>query len=885
MTLLHRLASIVRWVLYKKKLEQQLDEELQVFLDMSAKQKVQDGVPPSEARRLAMLELGGIEQAKEHVRTFRYGALLDQLGKDLRFALRTFAKQPGFVVVVVLTLALGIGANTAIFSLIDALMLRWLPVHNPDELVQVVMAAPGSNPPFDTFSYPIARGLAEQTEIFAGVAGFSSFPFDVGNGDSLSRVSGAVVTGGYYETFGLTAVVGRLLGKEDDEPGAPPVAVISYGFWEREFAHNPGAIGQTLPVNGVPVTLIGVSPAGFVGANVGAVADITIPAAALPQIHPPSAGLLGAGNFWMRILARPSSGVSVQQAGGRLAAIWPQMAERVIASHWPASQKKEFAESVFQLVPGGTGYSILRSMYAKPLKVLMGMVALVLFIACANVANLLLVRGSARQREMAVRLAIGAGRGRIVRQLLTESILLSLIGAACGIALSWLSSRFLLGILSTGSFQVLFDLTPNLHVLGFTAAVAIAIAILFGLAPAFYATSTGPSMALKQDSRSSSRSRLMPFLVTLQVALTLVLVIGASLLVRTLQNLQNLDPGFSREGVLLVDLEGRRTGVPIELLDEVRRIPGIVSASLSTHTPLSGAFWSEPAVPLGQPLPARDSALFVAAGPGFFETMQTPVLAGRSFTDRDSRSAPAVAVINEAYAVRYFQNQNPIGQHLSARVRGEDRILEIVGLVKNVKATDLRRPPRSTVYVSYAQLTGNFPTTMEIRVTGSIGEASAAIKKVVQAKLPNSLVDVRPLSAQVEAVMVQERMMATLASGFGALALALACIGLYGLLAYRVARQTKEIAIRVAIGAQQKRVFIMVLRGAVGLVLAGIGLGLPSAWAATRWIEAMLFQMDPTDAATITGAVLLVISVSLLAAYLPARRAAQVEPMTALRHD
>jgi predicted permease len=547
-TLLHRLASIVRWVLYKKKLEQQLDEELQVFLDMSAKQKVQDGVPPSEARRLAMLELGGIEQAKEHVRTFRYGALLDQLGKDLRFALRTFAKQPGFVVVVVLTLALGIGANTAIFSLIDALMLRWLPVHNPDELVQVVMAAPGSNPPFDTFSYPIARGLAEQTEIFAGVAGFSSFPFDVGNGDSLSRVSGAVVTGGYYETFGLTAVVGRLLGKEDDEPGAPPVAVISYGFWEREFAHNPGAIGQTLPVNGVPVTLIGVSPAGFVGANVGAVADITIPAAALPQIHPPSAGLLGAGNFWMRILARPSSGVSVQQAGGRLAAIWPQMAERVIASHWPASQKKEFAESVFQLVPGGTGYSILRSMYAKPLKVLMGMVALVLFIACANVANLLLVRGSARQREMAVRLAIGAGRGRIVRQLLTESILLSLIGAACGIALSWLSSRFLLGILSTGSFQVLFDLTPNLHVLGFTAAVAIAIAILFGLAPAFYATSTGPSMALKQDSRSSSRSRLMPFLVTLQVALTLVLVIGASLLVRTLQNLQNLDPGFSHWG-------------------------------------------------------------------------------------------------------------------------------------------------------------------------------------------------------------------------------------------------------------------------------------------------------------------------------------------------
>jgi predicted permease len=334
-----------------------------------------------------------------------------------------------------------------------------------------------------------------------------------------------------------------------------------------------------------------------------------------------------------------------------------------------------------------------------------------------------------------------------------------------------------------------------------------------------------------------------------------------------------------------VDLEGRRIAVPVDVLDEVRRIPGIVSASLSTHTPLSGAFWSEPAVPQGQQFPDRDTALFVAAGPGFFETMQTPVLAGRGFTDRDSRSGPAVAVINQAYAARYFPTRNPIGQHLSARVRGEDRVLEIVGVVKNVKAIDLRRPPRSTVYVSYAQLTGNFPTTMEIRVTGSIGEASAAIKKVVQAKLPNSLVDVRPLSAQVEAVMVQERMMATLAGGFGVLALALACIGLYGLLAYRVARQTKEIAIRMAIGAQRKRVLIMVLRGAMGLVLAGIALGLPSAWAATRWIETMLFQMDPTDAATITGAVLLLITVSLLAASLPARRAARVEPMAALRHD
>ena len=623
MTLLHRLASILRWLFNRDRAEQGLDDELQAFLEMSAAEKMRDGLPPAEARRLATLELGGIEQAKERVRTYRHGALLDEVGADLRYAFRMAVKNPGFTAVVVLTLALGIGANTAIFSLIDALMLRWLPVPNPQELVQLTLRTPGETqlPAGQSFSYPIVRALADRREIFAGVAGFSGSRFDVGVSGSVSRVPGAMVTGGYYETLGLKPALGRLLTREDDEPAAPLVAVISYGYWERQLARSPGAVGQAVAVNGVPVTIVGVSPRGFVGANVGSLADITMAVAALPQVSPAAAPLLGPGNFWLRILARPKSGVSVPQATARLNALWREISEPVIAPHWPASRRKAIADAVFEMIPGGTGWTYLREIYRKPLFVLMAVVGLVLLIACANVASLLLARASSRRREIAVRLAIGAGRARVVRQLLIEGTLLSLIGAAAGVGLAWISGRFLVGMISTGPADVAFDLTPNWHVLAFTAAVAISTGVLFGIAPALQTTAAGPAVALKEDARmSGSQSRWLPSLVSAQVALSLVLLAGAGLFAGTLHNLHSLDPGFSAAGVLLVDLEGRRTAVQRELLEEVRRLPGVVSASLSTHTPLSGSIWSEPAVPAGQALPENDNAHFTGAGSGFFAT-------------------------------------------------------------------------------------------------------------------------------------------------------------------------------------------------------------------------------------------------------------------------
>ncbi|PYU79623.1 MAG: hypothetical protein DMG50_23310 [Acidobacteria bacterium] len=865
---------------------ERLDDEIQFHLEQQIAENIAGGMSPEEAHYAAQRAFGNPTFLKEKTRDTWGWRWLENFYEDLRYGLRMLRKNPGFTATAVLSLALGIGANTAIFSLMDALMLRWLPVRDPQNLVLLKMRSDPRGNPFESFSYPIVRALAEQRDIFEGAAGFSGWIFNAGSLGSIVAVQGAVVTGAYYETLGLNPAMGRLLTEEDDQLGTPLVAVISYGYWERQFARDTGVVGQTFRLNGVPVEIVGVSPRGFEGSNVGSIADITMAVAAVPRVDPSSASLVGAGNFWLRVLARPKTGVPIAEAKARLASVWPAIAERTIPADWPADRRKALADATFEFAGGGTGYTYLREVFWKPLVVLMAVVTLVLLIACANVANLLLARATTRQREIAVRLAIGAGRGRILRQLLTESVLLSLIGAIFGIGLAWVSSRFLVAILSSGSMQVIFDLTPNWHVIGFTSTVAIATGILFGLAPALQATAAGPSPVLKENAgMSSSRSRLLSSLVSTQVALSLLLVIGAGLFVRTLQNLKNLDPGFKREGVLLVNLEGRRIGVPKDLLDALQSVPGVISASVSTHTPLNGSTWSEPAVPKGQVIPEKDNAYFIGAGPGFFETLRTPLLSGREFTERDSANDPAVAVINEAYARLYFPNQNPVGQQLSAFVRGEREDLEIVGLVSNSKLAGLRAAPPPTVYVSYFQLTGNFPTTLDIRASGPLPQVAAAIQKELQPKLPDAPVEVRALSEQVNAAMVQERMMATLASGFGALALMLACLGLYGLLDYTVARRTKEMGIRMALGARPGRLIRMVVRGAVQLVVLGIALGLPAAWAASQWVKSMLFGLTPADPATIAGSALLLAIAALLAAYVPARRAANVDPMVALRWE
>jgi predicted permease len=880
---------MLRWIFRRDRVEQALDDELRAYVEMAARDRMRDGVPAEEAHRQALLELGGLEQAREQVRSQRHGAWLDETTRDVRYALRMFARTPGFTFVVVLTLALGIGANTAIFGLIDALILRSLPVPRAQELLQVRMRAPGSQGPAgESFSYLIVRALAQQRDIFRSLAGFSTFNFDVGPSGSITRVSGALVTGGYYDTLGLTPAAGRLLAPTDDEPGAPLVAVISYGYWQRQLAGSMTAIGQTLRVNGVPVTIVGVSPRGFEGATVGSLADITLAAATLPQVVPSAAALLGPGNFWLRVLARPASGVSPAEATARLNAVWPRFADSVIAAHWPAARRKAIASSVYELGSGSTGWTYLREVYRKPLYVLMGVVGLVLLIACANVASLLLARASARQRELAVRLAIGASRGRVIRQLLIESLMLSTIGAASGVVLATFLGRILVAILASGSRPLEFDLSPSWNVLGFTTVIAVATGVLFGVAPALHATSSvSPSNTLQSGARvARPRTRLLRTLVSTQVALSLVVLAGAGLFVRTLQNLQQLDPGFSSEGVLVVEIDGQSPAFLQQLVADVQRLPNVLSASLTTHTPLNGSLWSEPIVRAGEPLPERDTAFAVAAGPHFFATMQTQLLSGRDFNDRDTPTSQPVAIVNEAFAQKYFAGTNPIGQRLSAGLRGKPRELEIVGVARNTNNVALRMTPTATVYLAFQQFDSGFATTSLVaHVRSSVSVDAASIRQMLQARLPDTVLEVRPMSAQVASTIVQERMLATLAGGFGVLALLLACVGLYGLLAYSVTQRIKEIGIRMALGSTRQHVVALVLNGAVRLVIAGIAVGLPAAWAASRWVESLLFGVTRMDPLTVLGAILLLIASAQLAAYLPARRAGHVDPLVALRYE
>jgi len=826
-----RVVGGVRALVGKTRVEQELDAELRDFLDTAVEQKVRAGMSREAALRSSRIQLGSPEAVKDHVRDAGWESLIESVWQDVRYALRSLRRSPGFTTVAVLTLSLGIGANTAIFSVIQALLLRPLPVPHADGLVQLFLVRPEQRPA-NAFSYPFVTALAQRRDIFAGVFGFAAATITVDGAGGGEPTDSAWVTGEYYGTLGLTPLLGRLLNPDDDRPGAAPVAVITDGYWKRRFAGSADALGQRILVYGAPVTIVGVTRPGFTGTTVGQVADLTLPLGAAPQIRPELSSMLVAGANTLSVMARRRAGLSNAEARARLLVAWPEVVETAMPNAGPP--RDGFLAARLDVVPGSTGWSALRQLFGAPLLVLMALVGFVLLITCANVAILLLARTASRRREITTRLALGASRVRVTRQLLTESTVLALLGAALGLLLAWAGSRSLLTILSAavaggmgpspgpgpGTSSVVLDIAPDATVLLFTMALAIATIVLFGTAPALGATRR-PLAIGHGIGTTTPRGRAGAVLVSAQLALTLLVLVSAGLFVQTLQNLRAFDRGVDPEGVLLVDVDGRRsgyTGLPLAVLyrdlhEAAERLPGVRAASYSDRAPLGRGETSLDFLVNG--VPAEEESLLHRIGPRYFETLRTPLVAGREFTAADTAAATRVAVVNEAFARRHLKGLDPVGQRLSI-AEDDGPPMEIVGVVKDALLSGSVRylEAQSSVFVPYSQRAPS-NATFAVAVAGAVPDVAAALRRELSPRLPNARVEVRSMAEQLDRGLLEERLVAGVGGGFGLLALVLSVVGLYGVLAHNVTRRTSEIGVRAALGATRFDVFRLVMKDAV----------------------------------------------------------------------
>lgn len=849
------------------------------------------------------------------------GTFMGSLLQDLRYGVRMLTKTKAFTTVAVLSLALGIGANTALFSLLDAALLKTLPVRRPNELVLFNwLSGPrgfwaGINGTVNTdaatgmrtstsFSYLSFERMRDNNDSLSNLIAFARlYSLNVNVDGQADIAGGQLVSGGYYEGLGVPALLGRTITDEDDLPGAAPVVVITHHYWQRRFAEDPEAIGKAIVVNSIPMTIVGVTRPEFFGAlQVGQSADLSIPIALEPQLNPRESDLRQPSMWWVQIMGRLKPGVTAEQARANLEAVFQQSAQEGWAAAMARSTSPAAAQAprdvpILRVGSGSQGLMEVRTRYSQPLKILMAIVGVVLLIACANVANLLLARAAGRQKEIAVRLAMGAGRSRLIRQLLTESVLLAVLGGAVGVLFAYWGKDVLLVLRPWGGDELVLDLRLDLRVLGFTAAISILTGLLFGLAPALKATNVDLTPALKENARNltaGSRSVLTKSLIVVQVAMSLVLLVGAGLFVRTLRNLQTVDVGFNRENLLLFTVEPSLNGYSNaqmaqlyrRLSERIEGVPGVRSATISIAPLLSGNSWTRSVSVQGYTAQqGEDTSTHVnTVTAGFFQTMEIPILSGRGLTAFDDERAPKVAVINQIMARRYFGEDNPIGRRFGFR-RDNNAQIEIVGVARDAKYTDVKQETMPTVYLPYLQSVPS-QATFIIRCEGSPLALSASIREAVReidSNLP--VVGVKTQNQQAEESLTQERLFATLSSFFGVLALALACIGLYGVMSYGVARRTNEIGVRMALGATTTHIAAMVMRETVVVVLAGVAIGLAGAIAAARLIAGLLFGLAPTDPITIAVAALLMIAVSVVAGYLPARRASRVDPMVALRYE
>ncbi|MBL0158464.1 MAG: ABC transporter permease [Bryobacterales bacterium] len=880
----------------KERQDRELAEEIESHLQLQIDDNLRAGMDPAEARRQATLRFDGVEAVKESYRERRGLPWLETAWQDLRYAVRVLAKDRGFTAVAVLTLALGIGANTAIFGLIDAVMLKSLPVQRPEELLQVRMGESS------VFTNPIWEQVRDRQDVFSGVFTYGDDRFNLSPGGEARYVQGAWVSGEFFETLGVQPALGRPITRADDRRGCPATAVLSYDFWQSEYAGNPAVVGRSVSLEGQPFQIIGVAGRGFSGMAVGQPMNIYVPVCSEALVHGKESWLDGRSIWWLTVIGRPRPGVTPQQVTARLKVLAPEIFRATKPPNWRGEDVKEYEQRTFETKPVAGGISDLRGQYSNALLALMGVVGAVLLIACANVANLILARASVRQREIAIRLALGSGRGRLIRQLLTESLLLSLTGAALGVLLAQWGSHVLVRLLSTSRSAVSLDLHVDGRMLAFTAAIAVATALLFGLAPAWLATRVQPNAAMKSGGRGTAeghtRFSFGKALVIAQVALSLALVACAGLMLGTFRKLATLDPGFRHEHVLLtgVDLrnakypEAQRRAVFDRILERLRALPGVRSASSSDITPISGMAWNgEITVEGFKAKNRRDSlAYFNQVSDKYFETMGTPILAGRDFEERDGPTAPRVAIVNETLARKFFGQASPLGRTFRMEQGPNlDPPVEIVGVVRDAKYGTLREVTKPTAYLANGQSTepGWMSHNFELRSDSGATDVIPAVRAAVAEVNPNVVIQFKTLSLQVEESLTRERLLAVLSGLFGGLALLLAMIGLYGVMSYNVTRRHNEIGIRMALGAAQGTVRTMVLRDVAILVALGLSAGIGLSLAGGRLIESFLFGMKASDPSALTGAVVLLAVVAALAGYLPARRASRVDPMVALREE
>ena len=916
----------LRSLLNRRRKEDDLRDELQFHLDAETEERQSDGLSNEEARHAAHRDLGNLAIVHEETRANWTWTWLEQLAQDCRYGLRTIAANKTFSLLAILSLALGIGANTAIYSFMDSLLLRSLPVADPESLAVLnwhtkiagrdfVMHAmsgstwgdPKGGETSGIFPYPAFELIrANSNPVFSSV--FAYYPtrkVNVTVKGQAEQLSGEFVSGDYFRGLAIPPAAGRLIYPDDDRPGAPPVAVLSFPFGQRRFGDVTAVPGQSVLINNIPFTVAGVAPPGFFGVDPAEAPDFYIPLRTSLVIRQrfganDSSTYLDKNYYWLEMMARLRPGVTLQQAQAALGPLFLRWVESTATNDRERAHLPELL-----LREGATGLDTLRRQYSKPLYVLLGMVALVLAIACANIATLLLARATARRREIAVRLSIGAGRFRVIRQLLTESVLLASIGGALGVVFAIWGIRFLTLLLANGREDFTLHPELNWHVLAAATALSLLTGLLFGLAPALQSTKLNLIPALKEiqagqpwSHRSSHLPGLGHMLVVVQIAISLLLLVGAGLFVRTLSNLQSIQLGFNRDNLLLFRMNARQAGHTdpeiITFYSDLQKrfgaIPGVRSVTASDSALVGEGTSSTNLFPVGtQPKPG-EYVHILTTGPHFFETMQIPVLLGRGIDPRDQPGSPDIAVVSQAYVKTYFRDRNPLGSHLLIRGRPPrpDRQVEIVGVVADARYGTLKGEYRNIVFLpfrqsSYRPVDG---MTFELRTTGNPVRYVNVVREIAhQADARVPVTNFRTQSAQIDQTMNQEIILARLCSGFAILALLIACVGLYGTMAYTVGRRTGEIGIRMALGAQRWSVVWMVLRHALLMATAGLALGLPVALGTSKFIESFLFDVKPNSPAALMGAVAILLIAVLLAGYLPARKAARIDPMAAVRHE